>query len=238
MNTEDVLAIQDIAGLRKLGPCAFMERDMTQAEFDHIARLCGALWLHSGNPEHPHAELTTGKCSNGFVDVLRILKFTNLCDILAVQLLHRIQAVYMGPIDWVIGSDHAGAALSHSVAIRAGAMHDFTEKGPDKTQLWRRHQIEPGQVVLQIEELMTTSATLLAVRQGIIAGNEAEVTFAPVVGVLVNRSGLTQVGDSGIISPFSYEIKTWDGPGSCELCAQGSGRLRPKTHWRELTQPD
>lgn len=237
MDAKQVLAIQDIAGLRKLGPCAFMDRDMTQKEFDHIASLCGALWLHSGDPKHPHAELTTGKCSNGFINVLRILKYTNLCDILALQLLHRIKANYMGPIDWVIGSDHAGAALSHSVAIRANARHDFTEKGPVKTQVWKRHQIEPGQVVLQVEELMTTSTTLQAVRQGIIAGNEAEVVFAPVVGVLVNRSGLTQVGDSGIISLFSYEIKTWDGPDSCELCAQGSERLRPKTHWRELTRP-
>ncbi len=237
MDEKQVLAIQDIAGLRQLGPCCFMERDLTADEFGHIARLCGALWLHSGNPRHPHAELTTGKCSNGFIDVLRILKHTNLCDIMALQLLKRIRSLYQGPIDWVIGSDHAGAALSHSVAIRAGALHDFTEKGPDKTQLWKRHQIEPNQVVLQIEELMTTSATLQAVRDGIRSGNSTSVSFAPIVGVLVHRSEVTEIESQPIAWFVHYDIQTWDSPDVCPLCAQGSERIRPKQNWVKLTQP-
>ena len=134
----------------------------------------------------------------------------------------------------MIGSDHAGAAFSHSVAIALNAMHDFTEKGPDKTQLWQRIAIKPGEVVLQVEELITTTGTLEAVRQGIIAGNSEPVTFAPLVGVLIHRSDVYTVHDSPIVYLVHLDISTWK-PDQCPLCAAGSRPLRPKMHWQELT---
>src|SRR5437762_6062312 len=75
-----------------------------------------ALWLHSGDPSDPHAVLTSGKHSDGFADVLRLLRFANISFAYAGELSTMIRGAYNGPIDWVIGSDHAGAVFSQNVA--------------------------------------------------------------------------------------------------------------------------
>ena len=170
---KQILAMNTIAQIRGLTPSDYAHRRMSLEEFRHIGEVCQAIWFHSGDKTAPHAELTSGKCSDGFVDTLRILRFTNLCTILAEQLLLviREQSKYNYStgdhgIGWVIGSDHAGAALSHEVARFLEAQHDFTEKGPDKTQVWKRFTIDPDEPILQVEELITTTGTLQAVRDG------------------------------------------------------------------------
>lgn len=234
MKEQEVLAITDITGLRNLSR-HILDHELTEAEIRHILELCDALWLHSGRKEDPHAELTSGKCSNGFVDALRALRFTNLCCLFADQLIRKLRRTQkLGMVDWVIGSDHAGAAFSHSVALLLNAQHDFTEKGPNKTQLWQRFNIGPKETVLQIEELMTTAETLQAVREGILKGNNGPVTFAPVVGVLVHRSNVYEIFDAPVVYLVHFDISTWD-PKDCPLCEAGSKRLRPKKHWQELT---
>ncbi|MDP3964323.1 MAG: phosphoribosyltransferase [bacterium] len=236
LNSEDVFAMTSVGELRQLESEHFAGRHLSEAEIGHIFGLCEAMWFHSGNPEHPHAELTAGGCSDGFIDTLRVLRYTNLCQLFGVKLLEKIRERYNGAIDWVIGSDHAGADLSHSVAIGANAQHDFTVKGPEKTQQWKRLTIAPDEVVLQVEELMTTASTLKAVRQGIRDGNPHPVRFAPVVGVLIHRSDVTVFEDRPVTAYAHYDIQTWSGPDVCPLCQAGSKRIRPKEHWVELAR--
>lgn len=219
----------------------YPELRLTDAEFDHIFKLCDALWLHSGDPKEPHAELTSGKCSNGFVDVLRVLRHTRICQRLARELFFMIfdhWAPETGrgnrPCDWVVGSDHAGATISYEVARQLGVLHDFTEKGPDKTQIWKRFTIDPDQVTLQIEELVTTTGTLQAVRDGLRQGNAGPIKFFPAVLTLVHRSNTYKFDGAPIRYLRHYDIQTWS-PEECPLCAQGSKRLRPKQNWAELT---
>jgi len=238
MTAEEILAIKSIEDLRDLTWGDIDDRLMTAPETNHIFRLCDSLWLHSGNPADPHAELTPGKCSNGFVDVLRTLCYTNLCELFAYQINLRLRRDIHSPRRWVVGSDHAGAAFSHSVAIWLNAKHDFTEKGPNKAQLWQRFTIEPDEVVIQVEELITTTSTLRAVREGIRKGNSKQpVNFAPFAATLVHRSNEYEIEGSPIIHLVHYDIDVWDGPETCPLCKQGSKRLRPKhsAEWAELT---
>jgi len=239
MKSEELLT-RDLAQIRKLRVEDFADRNMSDAEIKFIFGSCDALWLHSGDPEHPHAELTSGKCSNGFVDVLRVLKHTNLCEIFAAQLIRKLGNVFSAhPYDWVIGSDHAGATLSYAVAAQLGLQHDFTEKGMDeisgrKLQVWKRFSIQPDERVLQVEELVTTTGTLRAVREGIRTGNPTPVLFAPLVAILVHRSDENKFEEYPILYLIHFDIQTWK-PEECPLCAAGSKRLRPKTNWAELT---
>ena len=221
--------------LREVSWTDFTNRRMTEPELREILEAAKAFWMHDGNPMRPHAELTTGKCSDGFVDTLRALRFSNVCYVAAQALAKSIRDVYQGPIDWVIGSDHAGAVFSQNVAIWLNAQHDFTEKGPEKAQDWKRFKIKEGEVVVQVEELMTTSDTFTRVRNGVRAGNGSPVTFAPVAGVLIHRSSVWQIEDTQIVPFAHYDITVWDGPEVCPLCKAGSKRLRPKQNWAELT---
>lgn len=207
---------------------------MTEELVSHIFKVCEALWLHSGNPADPHAELTSGKCSDGFVDTLRVLRNTNLNAILSYELIAKFEEHYKDRVDWVIGSDHAGATLSYRVAEWMNAQHDFTEKGPDKTQIWKRFTIEPDEVVLQVEELITTTGTLEAVRKGVRDGNPYKVQFAPAVMTLIHRSDIYEFEGNPILYLAHYDIKVWD-PKDCPLCAAGSERIKPKQNWAKLT---
>ena len=208
---------------------------MTEAQLREILEAAGALWLHSGDPKAPHAELTSGKHSDGFVDVLRALQYSGICYAAGKALAAKIRDEYKGDIDWVVGSDHAGAVFSQNVAVWLGAKHDFTEKGSDKSQLWKRLNIKEGEVVLQVEELMTTALTFNEVRKGIREGNGAPVTFAPVAGVLVHRSDVWQIEDTKIVPFVHYDIKVWE-PDRCPLCIGGSEVIsEPKKNWAKLT---
>ncbi len=121
--------------------------------------ICDAGWMHDGDPKKPHAELTSGKCSNGFFDCMRVLCYPNLRKILAHQLILRLkfhQHLSNDQVDWVIGSSYAAITFSGEVAYGFKAIHGFTEKDPSdpKKQVWRRMMIPEGASVLQVEELI------------------------------------------------------------------------------------
>lgn len=232
------LTVKDLLGLDRenvltLGAEDVHDRRLTQPEVNHILASCDALWLHDGNPSRPHAELTSGLCSDGFINVGKGLVYPNLVHLFGRQLYLAIREEYPGHVDWVVSSDHAAAVLGFATAFEFEAKFDFCEKGPDKTQVWRRQEIAAGEIVLQVEELMTTAGTLEAVRWGVVQFDRP-TDFAPVVGVLINRSSVTEIGGSRVVALARYHIQTWP-PEDCPLCAVGSKRLRPKQHWAELT---
>lgn len=201
---------------------------------------CDAAWVHDGDPKKPHAELTSGKCSNAFFDCLRVLRHPNLCQILANQLFRKLQAFGIKEADWVVGSAYAAITFSYEVAKLFGATHGFVEKDPKdpdgKRMLWSRMTIPAGARVLQVEELITTIGTTREVRRAVLEGNaEKPVNFLPVVGVLVHRPPKLPAayGDFQVIAVIEKEVWAVDPP--CDLCKAGSARYRPKTHWKELT---
>lgn len=204
--------------------------------------LCDAGWMHDGDPKKPHAELASGMCSNGFFDCLRVLCYPNLCEIFARQLTRRLRAEgVIDKIDWVIGSSYAAITFSYEVAKCLGAVHGFVEKDPTdpkgKKMVWRRMTIPKNSTVLQVEELITTSGTFWEVRGAIDRGNPEPVNFLPVVGALIHRPPDLSIEYGGQIKVVALiEKEVWAvEPKDCPLCVKGSPRLRPKTHWKELT---
>lgn len=230
--------LTDLFGLK---PSDFVGRDVSVEEMLDWFDACDAAWVHSGNPSDPHAELTSGKCSNGFFDCLRVLKYVNLSEILATQLARKIRAaIGEQRVDWVIASPMAGITFGHDVARALGArIFMFTEKDPnDKdAMLWKRMAIPEGETVLQIEELTTTAKTLNAVQTAVNTGNPTPVNWLPYIGIFVHRPPQLPVGSYGdrqVIPLIEKAVWAVD-PGECQLCANGSVRYRPKTHWAELT---
>lgn len=231
----------NLSDLLDLKPCDFKDRDISAYEILSWFDACDAYWMHSGNPSDPHAELTSGMCSNGFFDCLRVLKYVNLSEILANELACRIRsAIGDQKVDWVIGSPMAGITFGYAVARALGAsIFMFTEKDPAKKgkMLWNRLAIPEGDTVLQIEELTTTSKTLNAVQEAVDIGNPNPVNWLPFIGILVHRPPELPVnyyGSRKVVALIKKEIWAVE-PSECQLCKAGSVRYRPKTHWRELT---
>jgi orotate phosphoribosyltransferase len=225
--------------LLHLRPGAFWDIDLSDEVILNWFRECDAVWLHDGDSAKPHAELTSGKCSNGYFDCPRVLKYPALCEILAVQLARKLKASGIRA-DWVIGSAYAAITFSYEVAKAMGAIHGAVEKDPSdpdqKRMLWRRITIPAGAKVLQAEELITTIGTTREVRRAVTEGNAEQVEFLPFVGTIIHRPARLPMVYEGMEVVSLVERAVWAvDPSECPLCKAGSKRVKPKTHWAELT---
>jgi len=222
---------------------------LPEEEIFHWFSLLEAGWTHDGDPKMPHAELTSGLCSSGFFDCLRVLKYVNLSEILAHQLALKLLDECMKDggfpgVQWVLGSPMAAITFAHDVAKFTGVpINMFLEKDPSNSKrlLWNRMVIPEDEPILQVEELITTAHTTNEVERAVREGNVREgspnpVTFAPYVGALVHRPPkmVEKYGDRKIVALISKEV--WAGtPDQCPLCKAGSARVRPKQNWAKLT---
>ena len=200
-----------------------------------------AIWVYDSScKKAPHAELSSGKCSNGFFDCMRVLRNPKLCEILAFQLAQKLKEAGIDKVDWVIGSPYAAITFSHEVAKALGALAAFAEKDPGdpsgKSMVWRRMQIPKDAIVLQAEELITTSRTFKEVRRAVDQGNHEPVNWLSVVGALVHRPPKlpADYGEIGIVSLIEREVWAVDQK-DCPLCKIGSPRYKPKANWAKLT---
>jgi orotate phosphoribosyltransferase len=163
-----------------------------------------------------------------------------LCEIFGFQLARKLKEAGIKKVDWVIGSSYAAITFSHEVAKAFGAIHAFPEKDPSdpdgKKMIWRRMQIPKDAIVLQAEELITTSDTFREVRRAVKQGNYESVNWLPVVGTLVHRPPKLPVNYDGIEIVSLIEVEVWAvDQKDCPLCAIGSPRYRPKANWAKLT---
>ena len=203
--------------------------------------LCDGAWIHDGDPSKPHAELSSGLCSNAFFECQAVLEHPNLNEILAYQLYKKLTENGIEKVDWVIGSPYAAITFSYEVAKAFGAAHGFAEKDPSnssgKKMVWRRRTIPEGATVLQIEELITTSNTFREVRRAIEEGNKYSVNFISVVGALVHRPSKlpASYGNRKVVALVEKEVWAIN-PSKCPLCEAGSERVRPKSNWDKLTR--
>lgn len=227
--------------LLALDPREFYYTILTQEEILRWFELCNAVWIHGGNPIFPHAELSGGLCSNGFLESQGVLENPNLSEILAYQLIKKLKKSGIKKPDWIVSSSYAAMTFGYEVARQMGATFGFTEKDcsdpKGKRMLWRRRTIPKGSIILQIEELGTTSNTFREVRRAVKEGNSEPVIFLPTVGMLVHRPPKlpADYGEYEVVALVEKEIWAVD-PSKCLLCQAGSKRYRPKTHWAELTR--
>lgn len=213
---------------------------MSESQIIKLFEEHDAVWIHDGDSTKPHAELTSGLCSNGFFDCMRVLQDPAHNAYLALLLIQKLKQndINTDSVKWVVGSSYAAITFSYEVAKQLDVYHGFTEKDPvnPKKQIWQRLNIPAESTVLQIEELITTTGTFKEVRRAIEEGNEGKVNFLPTVGTIVLRPPKLQTDYEGIRIVALVEKEIWAvKPEDCPLCKAGSPRYRPKTHWKELT---
>ncbi len=231
--------------LRLINPRDYDNKILSQEEIIVWFENERAFWQYQGEPSYkrPHAILTSGLCSNGFFDCLRVLYYPNIAEILGRHLARKINfhlALVNLKVDWVISPPYAGITFGYEVAKALGAVFmmvelDFRDSAK-KNFLWQRMTIPVGANVLLVDELTTTGGTLNKVRQAVKEGNGGkEVNFLPLDGVLVYRpERLPDSREKKVIALVNKEIQDFK-PTDCPYCAAGSPRYRPKTHWKELT---
>lgn len=197
----------------------------------------GALWLHDNNPQRPHALLTSGNHSGGFFnagkvvfDHPQIAQFA--CQDLAVQFLIKNSE---GLPTVIAGSAMGAITIARDFAAFLNVRMVFTEpegEGAAKQMvLNKRFALQSTEVVLPVEDVMTTGGTTLKTIQTL---ENTGAKVLPVVCVLVNRSGQEKLGNRQIVSLINRPMPIWQ-PQDCPLCQKGSKAIRPKGNWDKLT---
>lgn len=216
---------------------------LSQEQILEWFRWADAYWGYEGDPSpaKPHAELSSGLCSDGYFDCPRLLSHPDVVEVLGTEAAFRLRATTNGRIDWVVSSAYSAITFGHEVAKALGARFANVEKDPadpaQKRMLWRRLSIPPDSRVLQVEELITTVGTTDEVKRAVQEGNEAKnLRFLSPVVTLVHRppSLVAAASKRNIVALVEKEIWAVP-PAECLLCKAGSPRFKPKTHWAELT---
>jgi orotate phosphoribosyltransferase len=213
---------------------------MKDKEILALYEKANVVWFfnYNGDPKAPHAELTGGLCSDGFVNSPPVFTDPETVECLASELVALLQSRNAIRPDWVVGSAYSAITFSYEVARQMRKHHGYAKKDPTdpKKMIWDHLVIPEGALVLQCEELITTLGTTLEVRRAIEAGNPNPVRFLPDVATVIYRPAhLGNVGIIDVIALVAREIKTWK-PEECPLCKAGSQRLRPRQgqNWAKL----
>jgi orotate phosphoribosyltransferase len=193
----------------------------------------GAIWLHDGFGKSPHALLTSGLHSDGYVNCTFVMQRPALVRgmLTAHDGLRPLLPTGAEKPDWVVGSAMGAITFAFAAAEQLGAQAAFTEKDGDGMKL-ARFSIHAGAKVLAVEDVISTGGSTLKTIEALRRCDAVQVL--PYVVCLVNRSGMEEIGGFQIRALITPSIHTWK-PEECPLCKQGSKALRPKEHWKELT---
>jgi orotate phosphoribosyltransferase len=215
---------------------------------DELKRI-GALWIHGGDPKRPHALLTSGKHSNGFVNTSKILEHPLLLDEACSDLVTEVFADRLGitsPPTVVVGSAMGAVTIAHAVAVhlhrffgygtnegsrvvKSMFTEPYTKRGSKRMGL-KRFELTRNDRVLAVEDVLTTGGTT---KKTIEAIQETGAKVFSFVGVLVNRSGKLSLGGRAVLELVREKLPVWSAK-DCPLCQEGSNAVRPKENWYEL----
>lgn len=194
----------------------------------------GAIWIHDQKPARPHAMLTSGLHSDGFVNCTCITQQPALLQ----QILQDDNALGgklpRKPVSWVIGSAMGAVTFAYAVALQLKARAGFTEKEGEAMKL-SRFEVSPTENVLVVEDTISTGGSTLKTIDGIRKAGVSDDRILPLIVCLVNRSGSDTLAGREIVSLIKPDIHTWKAE-KCPLCKAGSQAVRPKSHWLELTR--
>jgi len=179
---------------------------MTEAEVRELLVKHGAIL-------EGHFLLTSGLHSGMYVEKFQVLQYPKATERLCEGFAEKFADE---KIDVVIGPVTGGIILAHETAKHFGTRAIFSERDNGKMTLKRGFEIQPGERVLIVEDIVTTGGSVMEVIEvvkewgGVVAG----------VAMLVDRSGGTV--DFGVPAKalLTLDIKTY-APTDCPLCKQG-----------------
>ena len=194
----------------------------------------GAIWIHNGSPDQPHALLTSGLHSDGFVNCTFVTQHPKILQSAVSEGLK--DALSGTNAEWVIGSAFGAITLAHAIAYHIGARAGFTEKDGELMKL-SRFEVSPENRVLVVEDTITTGGSTKKTIEGIKAAGVEDSRILPYIVSLVNRSGKDDLNGRKIRALLTLNIHAWT-PAECPLCKMGSQAVRPKGNWQVLTRRD
>jgi len=207
---------------------------MNQTEWIKKFEALNCYWFHDSDPKRPHAELTSGKHSNGFFNFSKIIEDPELCEAVCQDLVKKLNL----PIPfngYVFGAALGAIELSYELGKQLKCKRGYTEPkliNGVKYMSAKRFMIISGASYLAVEDVLTTGDSIKNTMYNITGHNGSVIDR---IAAVLNRSSMENVSGKKIIALINQPMITWK-PNDCPLCSQGSIALRPKANWEALTR--
>ncbi|TSC62964.1 MAG: hypothetical protein G01um101448_69 [Parcubacteria group bacterium Gr01-1014_48] len=230
--------------ITKIPPLAFVNDPLSKEQFIEIAKACDAYWIHNGDLALPHAELASGLCSNGYLNLMNILQYPNLSQILAQEIVSNIRTIsYFTTIDWVFGSAYTATGLAKDVANILDAQWVPLEKKAQGEQICTRANLVPEDIVLHVEDIITTGKSALSVDTA-LRSVCPDIFIIPYISAVIDRSATDilvaeelTLRDSAFYPLFTLREFWISSKETCPLCTAKSERMKPKANWVHFSAP-
>ena len=171
-----------------------------------------ALLEDHGAVQHGHFKLSSGRHSDLFAQKFRILEH----PVVTGQLGAALATHFAGRFD-VVASPAVGAiVLGFATALAADVRFIFCERVDDEMTFRRGFDIQPGERVLIVEDVVTTGGSAREVVD-LVTQRGGEVVA---VGALVDRADAAR-GDLGapLHALVTLKASSWE-PADCPMCAR------------------
>ena len=185
-------------------------------EIERRLALTGAL-------KEGHFLLSSGLHSSRYVQCARLLMHPEHAEWAGRELARRIEE----PVDVVIGPAMGGIVMAHELARALGVRALFAERVEDSFALRRGFELEPGERVVVVEDVVTTGGSAAEVAR-LVKGLGGEVVR---IASIVDRSQGQARLPAPLVALASLTFPTHE-PDDCPLCAGGSVAEKPGSRKR------
>lgn len=230
-----------------------VNRPLSTDEVVYMAKTVGAFWEYDYRAADKgkvgmHAILKSWLHTDGFFMSRVLLGYKNILEIMARQMIIKIEQLQVPKLEWIAGIPDGATKLGEKVGALTGAKVAKMEKVDGRIILTSK--IPPEASLLLIEDFCTKGTGFKEAVREILAKNPG-IFILPCEFVILNRGGLADIVVDGIgphnralsfkIVPIAEKRITEWNPGSvsgCELCKKGSTPIKPKAtdeNWRLIT---
>ncbi len=185
---------------------------LTEARIVEILKEAGVLL-------EGHFQLTSGKHSNKYLQCAKIFKNAKYSEELCKELAEKYADK---GVDVVIGPAMGAVIMAYEVSRHLNVPNLFTERENGEMTLRRGFQIEPGQKVLVVEDVVTTGGSVREVIEVVKAAGGEVVG----VGSIVDRTGGKIDFGVPYAAVISMEVTAYE-PDECPMCKKGEPVVKP-----------
>ncbi len=177
------------------------------------------MFKDSGALLEGHFKLTSGLHSPQYFQCAKVLQYPAYAERLCQVIADHFKDLN---VDCVISPAIGGIVAGQEVGRLLGRRAIFAERQEAEMVLRRGFEINPGERVLAVEDVVTTGGSVKEVIK------LAQDLGAEVVGAafIVDRSSGKADFDVPFFSVFEMDVVTYQ-PGSCSLCEQGLDVVKP-----------